>query len=486
MNSTLPAAGSARAARPARVAAVIVVLAGVSAALHVGKLPPALPLLREAFALSLVEAGFLLSLVQLAGMSLGVAVGLLADDIGLRRSMLIGLGTLCCASLAGGLAGSAAMLLLLRAAEGFGLLLTATPAPGLIRRLLAGRGTDAMLGLWSAYMPLGVAAALLAGPWLQDAIGWRGWWWLAGALSLLAAAALLRLVPRDPPQGHAHVAAAGAWKARLQRTLGSGGPWLLALAFAVYSSQWRAVVDDVLGPHLPAPGLGLRPRGGRDHGEAGVPGQLNRHRADPAGATDHQQASCVAFGVEVEGHALEQQFPGGDRGQRQGCRLGEVQGGRLGADQALVDQVVLGVAAGAGGVAGVIDLVPGLEQFHLIAHRLDHAGSIEAQHPRLIQQRRRTGPGAAQLGVHRIDRGRLDPYQQVARTGLGARQGDILQGLGIIDGQMAAEGDGFHQGTGHAVILVGAGPSMPVGSGVGWMAGDPGGVGAGWTPALGT
>ncbi len=260
MNSTLPAAGSARAARPARVAAVIVVLAGVSAALHVGKLPPALPLLREAFALSLVEAGFLLSLVQLAGMSLGVAVGLLADDIGLRRSMLIGLGTLCCASLAGGLAGSAAMLLLLRAAEGFGLLLTATPAPGLIRRLLAGRGTDAMLGLWSAYMPLGVAAALLAGPWLQDAIGWRGWWWLAGALSLLAAAALLRLVPRDPPQGHAHVAAAGAWKARLQRTLGSGGPWLLALAFAVYSSQWLAVVGFLPSIYAQA-GIGARSGG---------------------------------------------------------------------------------------------------------------------------------------------------------------------------------------------------------------------------------
>ena len=250
--------------------------------------------------------------------------------------------------------------------------------------------------------------------------------------------------------------------------------------------QWLAVVDDVVGAHPPAPGLGLRPRSGGDHGEACMPGQLNRHRTDPAGAADHQQAARVAFGVQMEGHALEQQFPGGDRGQRQGCRLGEVQGGRLGADQALVDQVVLGVAAGAGGVAGVIDLVPGLEQFHLIAHRLDHAGSIEAQHPRLIQQRRRTGPGAAQLGVHRIDRGRLDPYQQVARTGLGARQGDILQGLGIIDGQMAAEGDGFHQGTGHAVILVGAGPSMPVGSGVGWMAGDPGGVGAGWTPALGT
>jgi len=53
-------------------------LAGVAAALHVGKLPPALPVLRDVFALTLVEAGFLLSLVQFAGMTLGLVVGLAA------------------------------------------------------------------------------------------------------------------------------------------------------------------------------------------------------------------------------------------------------------------------------------------------------------------------------------------------------------------------------------------------------------------------
>ena len=68
--------------------ALVVVLAGVSAALHVGKLPPALPVLRDALDLTLVQAGFLLSLVQLAGMSLGLAAGQAADRIGLRSSML--------------------------------------------------------------------------------------------------------------------------------------------------------------------------------------------------------------------------------------------------------------------------------------------------------------------------------------------------------------------------------------------------------------
>ena len=43
---------------------------------------------------------------------------------------------------------------------------------------------------------------------------------------------------------------------------------------------------------------------------------------------------------------VEQRLPGGDRGQRQGRRLGERQRGGLPADDPLVDQVELGVAAG--------------------------------------------------------------------------------------------------------------------------------------------
>ncbi|HMO60273.1 MAG TPA: branched-chain amino acid ABC transporter permease, partial [Roseiflexaceae bacterium] len=71
--------------------ALVVLLAGVTAALHVGKLPPAVTALQDALGLTLVQAGFLLSLVQLAGMCAGVAFGVLADGLGLRRSLLLGL-----------------------------------------------------------------------------------------------------------------------------------------------------------------------------------------------------------------------------------------------------------------------------------------------------------------------------------------------------------------------------------------------------------
>ena len=220
--------------------ALVVVLAGISAALHVGKLPPALPVLRDALQISLVQAGFLLSLVQLAGMALGLAVGAAADSLGPRCTMVLGLLILSLASLAGGAVSTPEALLALRAAEGLGFLLASLPAPGLIRRLVEPARLNAALGLWGAYMPFGTALALLVGPAFIVAAGWPGWWWLLGALSLLMALVLWLAVPAAADR-RAPGDAAGL-RARVRRTVLAPGPWLASLAFAVYSAQWLAVI----------------------------------------------------------------------------------------------------------------------------------------------------------------------------------------------------------------------------------------------------
>ncbi len=222
--------------------ALIVIAAGVCAALHIGKLPPAIATLRDALGLTLVQAGFLLSLVQVAGMALGVAFGALADGLGLRRSMAIGLVLLALASAAGGAATSVPALMLLRALEGFGFLLVVLPAPGLIRQLVAPQRVNAMLGLWGAYMPFATALAFALGPLCIALLGWRAWWWALAALSLAMALALLRGVPPRAGGGASRAMLSAPWTARLRQTLSARGPWLVALSFAVYSGQWLAVI----------------------------------------------------------------------------------------------------------------------------------------------------------------------------------------------------------------------------------------------------
>ena len=126
---------------------LLVILAGVSAALHIGKLPPALPVLHDALGITLLQGGFLLSLVQLARMTLGLTVGIASDGIGLKRTMVCGLLILSLASLLGGWAQGPVDLLVLHASEGLGFLLASMPAPSLIHGLVSSGRINSALGL---------------------------------------------------------------------------------------------------------------------------------------------------------------------------------------------------------------------------------------------------------------------------------------------------------------------------------------------------
>ena len=250
--------------------AFVVIIAGMVAALHIGKIPPAIPVLRDALGISLVEAGFLLSMVQMAGMLGGVFIGLAADGFGLRRSVLLGQGVLATASLAGAWASQPGELLALRAVEGFGFLLCVLPVPSLIRQLVPPSRLALHLGLWGTYMATGTSLVLAGGPLLMGAIGWQGLWVALAGVSAAVAGWLFVRVPSDrlrraaiaratSAPASAPAAARAQWRARLRATLGSAGPWRVAITFSVYSSQWLAVIG-----FLPA-----------IYAQAGLSGQLS-------------------------------------------------------------------------------------------------------------------------------------------------------------------------------------------------------------------
>ena len=216
--------------------AALVVTAGIVAAMHVGKVAPAIPVLQAQLGLTLVQAGWLLSLSQMAGMLTAVLIGMVADGIGLRRSLMTGLTLLGSLSLLTGLATSAPQLLIMRAIEGAAILMVIVPAPALLRTLVDPMRLSSAMGFWGTFMPTGTAAALLLGPPLMAHAGWAMWWTALGALALLMAAVFAWGVPQG---------ASRAFQLDSRRLIAvwrTPQVWRVALAFACYSGQWLVVI----------------------------------------------------------------------------------------------------------------------------------------------------------------------------------------------------------------------------------------------------
>jgi len=230
--------------------AYLVVLSGVCAALHVWKLPPALTLMREELGMTLVASGFLMSLVQVAGMTLGLLVGVTAEKIGLRRATTIGLLLLAFGSAASVIDASLSSLLCWRALEGLGFLMVVLPGPALIRKLVSPTMLSRLMGLWGCYIPVGSIIILLVGSWVLSLANWRVLWLMLAAATVAMAVIVWRGLPPDRAAiaSHADQPAHGAIPVRhsvwqlLRITLGSANIWMVACMFACYAGQWIAVI----------------------------------------------------------------------------------------------------------------------------------------------------------------------------------------------------------------------------------------------------
>jgi MFS family permease len=214
----------------------LIVAVGTSGGASVGKVPISLPVLSEAFDLSLLQASLTISFFLLAAMVLGIFGGMLADRFGQRRVMMLGLILSAMGGLLGAASASATMLLASRAVESFGFIATVLPGPALLTRLVAGHRLRPVMGLWACYMPLGMSAVLVLCPWLLGTIGWRGIWVAIAAACVVLAGLVWRLIPPDP----AGVAATRSM-ALVRQTVAGLKPWLLASTFGFYAGQWMSV-----------------------------------------------------------------------------------------------------------------------------------------------------------------------------------------------------------------------------------------------------
>lgn len=210
-------------------AASLVVGAGVVAALQIGKMAIAAPMLQSDMGLDLAAIGWLTGVFAMLGLISGIPAGALVVSIGGRRVLIVGLFAITIGSAQGAASVSFSLLLLSRIVEGAGFLLITVAAPSILDHVVERSRRDFAFALWSCFMPAGMAIAMLTGPFFTN---WRSMWWTSSSLALIVALAAILVVPfvrKEVPWPWKQLCTDAA------TTVQARGPSLLALAFGFYS-----------------------------------------------------------------------------------------------------------------------------------------------------------------------------------------------------------------------------------------------------------
>jgi cyanate permease len=216
----------------------VAMLIAVVAAGHVGKLPPALPLIRADLDMDIVAAGWLASTFSTTGMITAIVFGTLVSRFNPWSTAIAGLSLLTISGGAGSFATTANQLLLSRLLEGLGFLTAVVAAPSLIASATTGRSRGLALGLYSAYMPVGVSLMIAIAPFGLYFDGWRSLWILVAIVTLAATGITAITYLMRPNTARPQTP---AWST-IGSALAQPGPWLIAGCFALYGSQLYAVI----------------------------------------------------------------------------------------------------------------------------------------------------------------------------------------------------------------------------------------------------
>lgn len=214
--------------------------AGVAAALLIGKMPAAIPVLRAQFGFDLTVAALLLSLLTLGAALVGMAVGLASDRLGHRNLLHWGLGLCVAANLIGAGAPGTPVLMAARFLESMGFIAVVVAGPPLMLRLAAPRDRRAAIALWSCYMPAGTGLMLVIALPALGLVGWRGFWLIGAGLTALVwlGVGLALRGLSEPPAAERRETP--IWPA-MRRTASAKGPLMLAAIFGFYAGVYLTV-----------------------------------------------------------------------------------------------------------------------------------------------------------------------------------------------------------------------------------------------------
>ena len=234
--------GAVRTAPYAWVILLVVFLASVAAPLNQNKVPPLMPVMMNAFNLTLVEAGLLMSVFAITGFILALPAGIILGKIGPKITGLLALGCLAAGSALGALAPNVNILLASRVIEGTGMGLIAVVAPAILAMWFPPQNQGTPMGIWATWVPVGSLIMYLVAPAMSATTGWQSVWWLAVIFTLVTML-LYGLFVRMPPNLNASVITqpTAPQSNNLLKSLANRDIWLLALEFGAFNLVFLAL-----------------------------------------------------------------------------------------------------------------------------------------------------------------------------------------------------------------------------------------------------
>ena len=270
---------------PHRLALAVLSTAQFLVVLDMTVVNVALPELQAGLGLSGASAHWVMTAYAVAfGGSLLVG-GRAADAYGRRRVLRVGAGLFAAASVAGGVAPTAAVLLLARAAQGVGGALLSTAAFGILVATYHGGPVRARaIATWGSVGSLGAISGFVIGGALTQFLGWRAVFLATAPVGAL----LLAVAPRLVPASRAERATAVGGGSAVLATVGVAS---LALAVSSASAAGLASVGSLAAVALGVAALGAFALRERRSAHPLVPAGLVRGRAFAAAG-----AVGVAYG----------------------------------------------------------------------------------------------------------------------------------------------------------------------------------------------
>lgn len=210
--------------------------AGIVAATHIGKLPPAMPEIRADLGAGLVLGGWIASMISCTGFALGIVAGTLADRIGLRRVLITGLIAMTAGSLGGAFAATGEIMLASRFIEGLGYTAATITGAGMINHVTAPGDRKWSLGIWSSYLPVGFSIMLIAGAVILDTYDWRTLWIVSSIITLVWACVVFRVTAGWQPRQDSGVTTTSMLR-NFTSCVSIRGALLVSACFALYAAQ---------------------------------------------------------------------------------------------------------------------------------------------------------------------------------------------------------------------------------------------------------